>query len=380
MPATARPVRAGRIVPGDREPDRPHARRLGGDVPASGRGTSPASTTLRDHIESRLCRAPRYRQRLAGVPLGLNAPRMGGRRELRLSPTTCCTAPRRDIRELADMAFSVPLNRSGRCGSCGSPTSWPTAGSASWARPTTAWSTGSPRSSWPGCCSTPVRRRLRPSRTAGRRALARPASAHRRAAYATGWPSRRDAQGRLPGRCAGRRDAWASPRTRAARPSALADPDRAGAARAAAQRADLAAAATGAALAPARGPEAIKRRSGRRSTTPCSPCAPEACAASWWRAAPSRERLKTMVPVNVREATRPTQTWATGSRSSSSTCPATSPIRSSAWPRSTRPRGARKAAGQSARGRLASCARSAFAPRPSSSSPRTWPPASAPTT
>jgi diacylglycerol O-acyltransferase / wax synthase len=38
------------------------------------RGSPPRFAELRDHIESRLCRAPRYRQKLAPVPLGLNAP------------------------------------------------------------------------------------------------------------------------------------------------------------------------------------------------------------------------------------------------------------------------------------------------------------------
>jgi diacylglycerol O-acyltransferase / wax synthase len=38
------------------------------------RGARPSFEELRDHIESRLCRAPRYRQKLAPVPLGLNAP------------------------------------------------------------------------------------------------------------------------------------------------------------------------------------------------------------------------------------------------------------------------------------------------------------------
>jgi diacylglycerol O-acyltransferase / wax synthase len=38
------------------------------------RGSSPGFGELRDHIASRLCRAPRYRQRIARVPLGLNAP------------------------------------------------------------------------------------------------------------------------------------------------------------------------------------------------------------------------------------------------------------------------------------------------------------------
>jgi diacylglycerol O-acyltransferase / wax synthase len=42
------------------------------DPPRQGR--RPSFAELRDHIESRLSRAPRYRQRIASVPLGLNAP------------------------------------------------------------------------------------------------------------------------------------------------------------------------------------------------------------------------------------------------------------------------------------------------------------------
>jgi diacylglycerol O-acyltransferase len=38
------------------------------------RGEPPRFAELRDHIESRLCRAPRYRQRIARVPFDLNAP------------------------------------------------------------------------------------------------------------------------------------------------------------------------------------------------------------------------------------------------------------------------------------------------------------------
>jgi diacylglycerol O-acyltransferase / wax synthase len=38
------------------------------------RGRTPRFAEFRDHIESRLSRAPRYRQRIARVPLGLNAP------------------------------------------------------------------------------------------------------------------------------------------------------------------------------------------------------------------------------------------------------------------------------------------------------------------
>jgi diacylglycerol O-acyltransferase len=41
--------------------------------PPEGR-QAPRFDELRDHIASRLCRAPRYRQRIAAVPFGLNAP------------------------------------------------------------------------------------------------------------------------------------------------------------------------------------------------------------------------------------------------------------------------------------------------------------------
>ena len=37
-------------------------------------GAFPAFEELRDHIGRRLARAPRYRQKLAPVPFGLNAP------------------------------------------------------------------------------------------------------------------------------------------------------------------------------------------------------------------------------------------------------------------------------------------------------------------
>jgi diacylglycerol O-acyltransferase len=37
-------------------------------------GPAPTFTELRDHIEGRLCRAPRYRQKIARTPLGVNAP------------------------------------------------------------------------------------------------------------------------------------------------------------------------------------------------------------------------------------------------------------------------------------------------------------------
>jgi diacylglycerol O-acyltransferase len=73
-------------------------------------GTRPTFDELRDHIASRLSRAPRYRQRLAGVPLGLNAPSWVDAESFDISEHVLhSTSP--DVREVADMAFSVPLNR-----------------------------------------------------------------------------------------------------------------------------------------------------------------------------------------------------------------------------------------------------------------------------
>jgi diacylglycerol O-acyltransferase len=42
------------------------------EAPAAGR--LPDFTEIREHIERRLAHAPRYRQKLLSVPLGLNAP------------------------------------------------------------------------------------------------------------------------------------------------------------------------------------------------------------------------------------------------------------------------------------------------------------------
>jgi WS/DGAT/MGAT family acyltransferase len=73
-------------------------------------GSMPTFEDLRDHIARRLCRAPRYRQRLAGVPLGLHAPEWVDAEAFDISEHVLrSTAP--DLREVADMAFSVPLNR-----------------------------------------------------------------------------------------------------------------------------------------------------------------------------------------------------------------------------------------------------------------------------
>jgi diacylglycerol O-acyltransferase len=73
-------------------------------------GTMPTFDELRDHIASRLCRAPRYRQRLAGVPLGLNAPEWVDAENFDIADHVLHSTSH-DVRELADMAFSVPLNR-----------------------------------------------------------------------------------------------------------------------------------------------------------------------------------------------------------------------------------------------------------------------------
>ena len=73
-------------------------------------GSMPTFDDLRDHVASRLCRAPRYRQRLAGVPLGLNAPEWVDAESFDIADHVLHSTSH-DVRELADMAFSVPLNR-----------------------------------------------------------------------------------------------------------------------------------------------------------------------------------------------------------------------------------------------------------------------------
>ncbi len=74
------------------------------------KGRAPRFDELRDHIASRLCRAPRYRQRIASVPFGLNAPIWVDdesfdvdRHVVRSSATT--------LRELADSCMSTQLRR-----------------------------------------------------------------------------------------------------------------------------------------------------------------------------------------------------------------------------------------------------------------------------
>ena len=73
-------------------------------------GPPPSFEQLRDHISRRLHRAPRYRQRLAGVPLGLSRPLWVDddafeiRRHVRRASTG-------DLRELAATVLSTPLSR-----------------------------------------------------------------------------------------------------------------------------------------------------------------------------------------------------------------------------------------------------------------------------
>jgi diacylglycerol O-acyltransferase len=73
------------------------------------RGPAPGFGELRDHIELRLARAPRYRQKLASVPLGLNAPEwvddeaFSIERHLYWAPGP--------LRGLVDELMSTPLRR-----------------------------------------------------------------------------------------------------------------------------------------------------------------------------------------------------------------------------------------------------------------------------
>ncbi|HEY6771168.1 MAG TPA: wax ester/triacylglycerol synthase family O-acyltransferase [Solirubrobacterales bacterium] len=73
-------------------------------------GQPPRFEQLRDHIAGRLCRAPRYRQRIASVPFGLNAPiwiddeRFDVNRHVLPSNAT-------RLRDLADGCMSTQLRR-----------------------------------------------------------------------------------------------------------------------------------------------------------------------------------------------------------------------------------------------------------------------------
>jgi diacylglycerol O-acyltransferase len=77
--------------------------------PPTGR-SAPSFEQLRDHVSRRLCRAPRYRQRIADVPLGVARPvwvddeGFDIRNHVRRADTD-------SLVELADRAMSIPLGR-----------------------------------------------------------------------------------------------------------------------------------------------------------------------------------------------------------------------------------------------------------------------------
>jgi diacylglycerol O-acyltransferase len=69
----------------------------------------PAFTELRDHVEARLDRAPRYRQKLLGVPLGLSEPVWVDDPDFDVMQHVH-RAPSSDFHAIADMVLSQPLD------------------------------------------------------------------------------------------------------------------------------------------------------------------------------------------------------------------------------------------------------------------------------
>jgi diacylglycerol O-acyltransferase len=76
---------------------------------APARGQLPSFGQLRDHIERRLARAPRYRQKLARVPLGLHAPEWVD--DPAFSVDRHVYRAPGPLDELADEVMSMPLRR-----------------------------------------------------------------------------------------------------------------------------------------------------------------------------------------------------------------------------------------------------------------------------
>src|SRR5215204_1629526 len=76
--------------------------------PPGGRG--PSFEQLRDHIARRLWRAPRYRQRLADIPLDLNRPVWVDDDAFEIEHHVR-RAPNADLTELTDTVMSTPLAR-----------------------------------------------------------------------------------------------------------------------------------------------------------------------------------------------------------------------------------------------------------------------------
>src|SRR5215210_6783698 len=73
-------------------------------------GPAPTFAELRDHIASRLGRAPRYRQRLARVPLGLNEPEWVDDPSFDLDHHLL-HARSHDLAAVVETVLSVPLQR-----------------------------------------------------------------------------------------------------------------------------------------------------------------------------------------------------------------------------------------------------------------------------
>jgi WS/DGAT/MGAT family acyltransferase len=79
-------------------------------------GEAPAYDDLVDHIESRLAMVPRYRQRLAPVPLGQGRPKWTDDEEFDVCfhvRSTALPSPgtERELKTLASRVFAAPLNR-----------------------------------------------------------------------------------------------------------------------------------------------------------------------------------------------------------------------------------------------------------------------------
>ena len=84
-------------------------------------GAAPRFEAVRDHIERRLHRAPRYRQRLAEVPLGLDDPVWTDDAHFDIS-ATCATPSIGTSARSSTRSCRSRCATTARCGSCGSPT------------------------------------------------------------------------------------------------------------------------------------------------------------------------------------------------------------------------------------------------------------------
>src|SRR3954452_8396804 len=73
-------------------------------------GQAPRFNELRDHIASRLCRAPRFRQRIASVPFGVNAPIWVDDEHFDVNRHVLQSSATR-LRDLADSCMSTQLRR-----------------------------------------------------------------------------------------------------------------------------------------------------------------------------------------------------------------------------------------------------------------------------